>query len=185
MPAFLLPRNKEVICLSIFYPDKMFTSITKITPDILRDLGITSLMLDVDNTLTTHNNPNLAPEILVWLAEMRAAEIGLIIISNNSRMRVAPFAQILSLDFVSRAMKPLPFGYWHASKKLGTHAWQIAIVGDQIFTDILGGNICKMQTILLEPIEPERGLFFRIKRRIETVILRNYRRQLAKGDNSQ
>ena len=171
--------------MSLFYPDKMFSRITEITPDILNNLGITALMLDVDNTLTTHNNPNLATEVMVWLDEMRAAEIGLIIISNNSRARVASFARAVGLDFVPMAMKPLPFGYFRASERLSAHGWRVAVIGDQIFTDILGGKLCGIQTILLEPIEPEEGPFFRFKRKIEAVILKSYRKKLNREVNLQ
>ena len=167
--------------MSLLYPTAMFERITELTPDILRELGVDALMLDVDNTLTTHNNPNLEPEVLAWLEVMREAEIPLIIISNNSRKRVEPFARALGLDYIACAMKPLPFGYWRAAEHLGKSGWQTAVVGDQIFTDILGGRLCGVQAILLAPIEPEDGAFFRFKRKIEVVILRHYRKKISRS----
>ena len=69
--------------MGIFRPDYIFEKTTKITPDFLRSQGVTNLLLDVDNTLTTHDNPQPSPGIEDWLAEMRANGISMMIISNN------------------------------------------------------------------------------------------------------
>lgn len=101
----------------------------------------------------------------------------LTILSNNSRERVEPFARKLGLDFVARACKPLPFGMTRAQRLFGLPKKQIAVIGDQIFTDIVGGNWKGMYTILVEPFTLEQGVFFRLKRKLERYPIRRYQKQ--------
>ena len=158
----------------MFYPDVYLRSVTALTARRLRDLGIRGLILDVDNTLTTHDNPVPRPDVLRWLDGMRAAGIKMIILSNNSPARVRPFAEILGMDFAADAAKPLPGGYRRAAAKLGLGGKELAVVGDQIFTDVLGGNLCGFKTVLVKPMQPEDTRFFRLKRRLEKGILKIY-----------
>lgn len=163
--------------MSIFYPTLLFHRISEITCETLDSLGVTALILDVDNTLATHNNPVPDKDVLLWIERMRRNGIHLVIASNNNRKRVAPFAKALSLDYAANSMKPLPIGFWRTSKQLRIPPEQIGVVGDQIFTDILGGNLFRAKTFLVEPMQPESGWFFRLKREIEIIILNNYRKK--------
>lgn len=163
--------------MSVFFPTLLHRRVTDVTKAQLERLGVYALILDVDNTLTTHGHPEPAEKVMDWLEEMRSAGIKLIILSNNKEKRVQPFAQRLGLEHTSRAAKPLPVGFWRAARRLGLPPARIAVVGDQIFTDILGGNWFGAATILVEPIRPETGWVFRLKRRLEVRILRRYRKQ--------
>lgn len=149
-----------------------FCRITDIDPAQLVSQGLRAVVLDVDNTLTTHDNPTPAPGVLQWLEKARAAGLELLILSNNSPERVRPFAALLGLDFEADGAKPLAGGYRRALRRLGVPAKQAATIGDQIFTDMLGGRLAGLHCIFVEPIEPERGWFFRLKRRLERPILR-------------
>lgn len=155
----------------IFKPTYVFDKIGDITPEFLKRKGIKGLILDLDNTLTTHNNPTAPQSSLEWLEKMRGAGIRLMIVSNNSAERVTPFAQQLKLEFVPRGAKPLPIGYIKAKKIMGTENKNIAAVGDQIFTDVLGCNLMGIRSIFVFPIEPETSLPFRFKRSIEKLFL--------------
>lgn len=115
--------------------------------------------------------------MLAWLEKMRAHGIRLVIVSNNNDRRIRPFAEQLGLAYTANALKPLVFGFRRTAKKMGLSGRQIAVVGDQIFTDILGGNRFGAVTILVEPLQPETGLFFRLKRRLELRVLRRYRKR--------
>ncbi|MBQ9375467.1 MAG: YqeG family HAD IIIA-type phosphatase, partial [Ruminococcus sp.] len=128
-------------------------------------------VLDLDNTLTTHNNPIPPQTSLDWLDIMREAGIKLMIVSNNSAERVEPFAKALGLDYVPRGKKPLTFGYRDAQKKMGIDKKNLAAVGDQIFTDILGSNLMGIRSLFVFPIEPETSLPFRCKRFVERAFL--------------
>lgn len=157
--------------MAIFKPTFALKSVLEITPQALAVHDINALILDLDNTLTTHDNPVPAEGVLDWIADMRSHGIKLLIVSNNSAERVAPFAEILGLHFVPNGAKPLPAGYIKAVKELGYSRKNICAVGDQIFTDILGANLAGIRSVFVYPIEPEKSRFFRIKRAIEKPLL--------------
>ena len=161
--------------MSPLFPDLYLKSVTALPPALLKRWGVRGLILDVDNTLTTHGNPHPDPGVLRWLKIMREHHIEMTILSNNSSQRVEPFAKTLRMGFVANAGKPLAFGFKRAAAKLGLPRNQIAVVGDQIFTDILGGNLWGAKTVLVKPIEPETTGFFHLKRLLERdIILRRY-----------
>ena len=170
--------------MSLFYPDVYFKSITDITPALLRSWGVRGLILDVDNTLTTHDNPTPAPAVLRWLDIMRDHDIKMIILSNNTPQRIKPFAKALGMGFTADAKKPLPSGFKRAADELGLSKSEVAVVGDQIFTDILGGNHWGARTILVKLMQPEATRFFRIKRRLERNILSAYGKRKRAGKNN-
>ena len=155
-------------------PDIKLDRVTEITPELLKEKGIRALILDVDNTLSTHHGQHLTDGLEEWLQLMRTNEIKLTVLSNSNNKRLAPFAAKIGLDYISLGLKPLPFGYWRAIKALGTDKKETAIVGDQIFTDTAGGNIVGLTTILLTPIKPEDSPRFKFKRRIEKIVLKHY-----------
>lgn len=154
-----------------FKPTYVFDKVGNITPEFLKEKHIKALILDLDNTLTTHNNPVPPQSSLDWLDIMKSAGIKLMIVSNNHAPRVTPFAEQLGLDFVSEGKKPLTFGYTKAIEKLGIDKKNVAAVGDQIFTDILGSNLKGIRSIFVFPIEPETSLPFRFKRACEKPFL--------------
>lgn len=154
-----------------FKPTYVFDKIGGIAPEFLHKKHIKGLILDLDNTLTTHNNPVPPQTSLDWIASMKAAGIKLMIVSNNHEPRVTPFAKQLGLDFVCEGAKPLTIGYTKAIKKMGLDKKNVAAVGDQIFTDVLGSNLKGIRSIFVFPIEPETSLPFRFKRACEKPFL--------------
>ena len=161
--------------MSLFYPTLYLKSITAVTPALLKSWGVRGLILDVDNTLTTHDNPIPAPEVVKWLEVMRRSRIEMIILSNNHPKRVRPFAEVLGMGFTADAKKPRLSGFKRAAVTLGLTKDEIAVVGDQIFTDILGGNLWGAKTILVKPMELEKDRFFRFKRLLEGEVLKRRR----------
>ncbi len=146
--------------------------VTDITISILNKYGIKALILDVDNTLSTHHGQVLTDGLEQWLDLMRKNGIKMTVLSNSNSKRLTPFAEKIGLDFISLGLKPLPFGYLRALKRLGTEKSETAIVGDQLFTDVLGGNFVGIKTVLLTPIKPESSLRFRMKRKVEAFMIR-------------
>lgn len=151
----------------LFTPTGHYKSILEITPRVLKEMGVTALILDIDNTMTTHDNPTPLEGLFDWLELMRKSGIKMMIVSNNYSERVTPFAELLGLDFIPRGAKPLPKGYKAAAERLGVSKGEICTIGDQLFTDILGAKLFGIKSILVDPIEPETTLFFRIKRALE------------------
>ena len=89
-------------------------SVCDITPTMLQHFGIRGLLLDLDNTLTTHDNPRPAEGVLDWIAVMKENGIAMCIVSNNHPPRVKPFADLLGLPFVCEGKKPLSKGFREA-----------------------------------------------------------------------
>ncbi|MBQ7726377.1 MAG: YqeG family HAD IIIA-type phosphatase [Clostridia bacterium] len=155
-------------------PAVKLDKITDLSADVCRKYGLRALILDVDNTLSTHHGQQLTDGLEDWLRERGEDGIRLIVLSNSKRERVEPFAKKIGLPFISFGLKPLPFRFYAALRALGTKRRETAIVGDQIFTDVLGGHLAGVKTVLLTPILPEKALRFRLKRKLEKLVFRLY-----------
>ena len=162
----------------LFLPDAVFTGAAAITPEYLRENGIRALVLDVDNTLTGHGSQELPQEIADWLAVMRKAGIAMVIASNNFEKRVAPFADKIGLPYVSFCCKPSPTGLARARRKLGVKKEELALVGDQIFTDSVGANLYGTRMLLVQAMYRDIKWNIRLKRHLEKPFLKRY---YAKG----
>lgn len=158
--------------MSLFSYNAVFRRITDIDIGFLKQNNIGTLLLDVDNTLSTHHGTKLVDGLTDWLDSMKVAGINLVVVSNSKRWRVEPFAGKLGLPFVSLACKPLPFGYRKAVKTMNAEKKQCAIIGDQIFTDVLGANLYGIKSLLVRPIKLEDGTSFKIRRYFEKKILK-------------
>lgn len=163
--------------MGIFDPDFIFSKTVNITPEFVKSLGVTSLILDVDNTLATHGNPVPAPGIEKWVEDMQAAGISLVIASNNYRSRVEPFANLLGLKFVSFSAKPSSLGFKKAMDILNSTPQTTAVVGDQILTDILGAHLMGMKGIMVLAILEEKGIGFKLKRAFEKGYIDRYKQK--------
>lgn len=163
--------------MSLFYPTLLKNRITELTVEELRAMSVKALLLDVDNTLTRHHSQELPADVEAWLADMKAAGIALMLVSNSREPRVAPFAARIGLPFVHTSCKPVPFGFRRAAKALGVPRKQCMAVGDQTFTDVLGAKLAGVRVAQLIPIECEAGWSFRVRRALEKPILASYRRK--------
>ena len=160
--------------MSIFCPDYIFKSVDRITPEFLRERGIRALVLDVDNTLTAHDSQELAPGVADWLDRMRKAGIEMRISSNNTASRVRPFAQKVGLPFVSFSLKPSPRGLRIAKKAFGVEKREMALVGDQVFTDMFAAKFYGIPVLMVQPVAPDFKWTIRLKRVLERPILARY-----------
>lgn len=146
-------------------------TICDLSPAILRKHGIKGLLLDLDNTLTTHDNPRPADGVPEWIGQMKDADIKMCIVSNNHPPRVKPFADKLGIPFVCEGKKPLSKGFKEAKDVMGLPWDELAVVGDQIFTDVLGANMKRLKCVFVFPIEHETTRFFKFKRKMEIPFL--------------
>jgi len=160
--------------MSLFYPDYCYRRVYEIPTRFFLENNIRALLLDVDNTLTTDNNPVPHEKVRGWLEEQRQAGLRLLVLSNNHLERVAPFARQLGLEYISDAKKPLPFPLWKALRQMGIPPGQAAVIGDQIFTDILCGRLAGCTSILVEFMKEEGYGFYVAKRRWEKRVLKHY-----------
>ena len=157
----------------LFKADFAFRRVNDITPSFLKKHDIKGLLLDLDNTLTTHDNPRPADGVLDWIKKIKENGIKMVIVSNNHPPRVKPFADMLGLEFISEGKKPLASGFNRAQKLMNIPFKNLAVVGDQIFTDMLGANLKRVRGIFVFPIEKEgkEQKFIRFKRVIEKPFL--------------
>ncbi len=154
-------------------PDFRIGRVEELSLDRLNHWGVDALLLDADCTLKRYGDQNVTPAVAAWLASLRAGGIGLCLVSNGYGERIGPFAQRLGLPFVARALKPLPMGCRAALQKMAFPPARTAMVGDQIFADILAGRLAGLRTILVDPIHPEEEPWFtRLKRGPERWVLR-------------
>jgi HAD superfamily phosphatase (TIGR01668 family) len=136
-------------------------------------MGIDALLLDVDCTLKSYRDAQVAPEVKAWLETLRASGIGICLVSNGRGGRIGRLAGMLGLPFVSKAMKPFPFGCRRAIRQEAFDARRTAMIGDQIFADIPAGRLAGLTSILVRPIRPEEEPWFtRLKRPLERLLLR-------------
>ena len=165
----------------ILYPDAHLNNVREITTNFLQNNKINALILDVDNTLIDYDK-NLPEETIKWAKELKNNNIKLYILSNtNKKEKVKKVAEKLGIEYMYFAKKPLKSGFKKVQEKLKEPSQNIAVVGDQIFTDIVGGNRCKMFTILVEPIAEKDIWITMVKRPLENAIKKKYHKNIDKG----
>lgn len=158
----------------ILYPDGHFEKVEEITSKYLQNNKIKALILDVDNTLIDYQK-HLEKSVIQWAKNLKEQGIKLYILSNtNQKEKVETVAKALEIPYRNLAKKPFKTGFLKVQKELKEKAENIAVVGDQIFTDIVGGNRCRMFTILVEPIHPKDFWYTAWKRPIENRIKNRY-----------
>lgn len=166
------------------YPNLYLKKVEDITIEALIKNKIKLIILDVDNTLIDYYK-NLSESIVKWAKEMKGQGIKLYILSNtNDKTKVENVAQKLDIPYKHFATKPLKRGFKYIQKQTNIKPENIAVVGDQIFTDILGGNRSKMFTILVDPIDEQKEYWYTAwKRPIENKIKRKYETKEGKNKN--
>ncbi len=159
----------------MFLPHVYCRNVSDLPPDRLRELGVEAVLVDVDCTLKRYRAEQVTPEAAAWLASLRAAGIGVCLVSNGVGGRIGPLAERLELPFVARALKPLPFGCRKAVRQMGFDRKRTAMVGDQLVADVWAGRLAGLKTILVEPIHPEEEPWFtRLKRPLERWVVARF-----------
>lgn len=164
----------------ILYPKMYIDNVKEITFKALQENGIKGLILDVDNTLIDYYK-NIPDGIEEWCEDLKNKGIKFCIASNsNKKEKVKEVSEKLNIPYIYFAKKPLKMGLNKAKNIMKLESKEVAVVGDQIFTDVLGANRCKMFSILVDPIE-EKDIFITvIKRPIENLIKNNYKKNMTK-----
>lgn len=164
----------------ILYPDIYLNNVKEITYELLQKNNIKGLILDVDNTLIDYYK-NMPEGVQEWCEDLQTKGIKFCIASNsNKKEKVKWVANKLGIPYIFFAKKPLKMGLKKAKNIMNLPREEVAVVGDQIFTDVLGANRCKMFSILVDPIEEKDILITIIKRPIENLIKNNYRKNNTK-----
>ncbi|WP_164216244.1 YqeG family HAD IIIA-type phosphatase [Virgibacillus sp. YIM 98842] len=165
--------------LKSFLPNEHVKSIFDIQPEVLKKKGIKGIITDLDNTLVAWDVKDATEEVIQWFELMKNHDIKITIISNNKQDRVKIFSEPLGTPFVFSARKPLGRAFKTAAKEMGLKKEEVVVIGDQVLTDVLGGNYAGFYTILVVPIVETDGKITRINRKFERRIL-NYMRRKGK-----
>lgn len=163
--------------LKKFLPSRHVKSIFQITPEYLKEKGMKAIITDLDNTLVAWDRPDATPELLEWFAEMKKAGIKVLIVSNNNQKRVSAFSQPIDIPYIFEARKPMGKAFRRAVKLLGVKKEETVVIGDQLLTDIFGGNRGGFYTILVLPVAQTDGFWTKFNRRIERRIMNFFKRK--------
>lgn len=160
--------------MSFFTPDYLFGSIYEITPGFFKNLGVSFVFSDIDNTLVTYDDAVPTPELNKWFENMKSAGIEFAFVSNNHSGRVEKFNSALGYAYISSAGKPLTRKMRKLLKDRGVNIKNAAVLGDQILTDTLAAKNMGILSVNVPPIKDRTEAFFRIKRKIEAVLMKPY-----------
>ncbi len=158
-------------------PDFLLDNIYCLTDDFLNQNDIKGIIFDIDNTLVGFTVEKPDEKVLNFLNYLKQKGIRIAIASNNNQIRVSKFCEGLDIPFIWRACKPLPFSLLKISRQMQLKCKNIALVGDQVFTDVWGANLCAMTSVMVDIIDTKETLLFKIKRALEKPIINAKRRE--------
>ncbi|MGE5529504.1 MAG: YqeG family HAD IIIA-type phosphatase [Patescibacteria group bacterium] len=158
-------------------PRDQADSVLSLNPRILKAQGIKGIILDLDNTLVEWGAETIDPELPSWIARFKEAGFRLCIVSNALPQRVEMISRTLGIPAVPQATKPFKTPFRRALEILGTKPEETAVVGDQLFTDILGGNRMDLYTIWTPPISETEFVSTRAVRRLERLVVKRFRKR--------
>lgn len=160
-----------------FIPDILLPSIYEITAESLAEQGIRAVVLDIDNTLVTYGVPEPTKEVAAWIRALRDGGIHVAIASNNNRERVERFNRELRVFVTYKSGKPSPRSVLAACRHFGVTPQETAVIGDQIFTDVLAARRAGAFAILVTPLPYPENAFFKCKRFLEKPFIRAYHKR--------
>lgn len=162
--------KKPLLCPDLYYP-----SIYNIDLEYLKSLKIRGLIIDLDNTILPHRIFIVSEELKSWFRNLKENRFKVCVISNNQAYKVKKISDKIEVPFIYNAIKPFTWSFRKATKILDLNKKQIAIIGDQMFTDILGGNLFGIFTILVKPMNPHEHWWTRKLRMLERRLLNKFR----------
>lgn len=162
---------------NLLYPQIYVDSLLEVPLEDLKKKKIKAFILDLDNTLTEWNSNELRQEITEWFINIKQLGFKACILSNNGEQRIIKVAEQLGIPFIHRAKKPRRGAFYRALDLMEVQREETAVIGDQIFTDILGGNRAGLFTILVRPITRKEFLGTKFSRAIEFFVLRRIRKK--------
>lgn len=166
-----------------FYPDEWIDSTYIIPFDKYYKNGYRGILFDIDNTLVPHGAAatKQAEELFEYLNKTGFKTC---LISNNKKERVDMFKQNIRTESIYKAGKPSVSGYEKAMQIIGCDKSNTLFVGDQLFTDVWGAKRAGIKTILVKPIHPKEEIQIVLKRKLEKIVLAEYKRKVIKKCNN-
>ncbi len=152
-------------------PDLLISHLDSLSVEFLKGQGLKGIIVDLDNTIISWRGKTISEGIIKWFAIQQQAGIKFCIVSNNLSKRVTKLSRELGVPAISRAIKPRRKAFKRALLLLGTSPAETAVVGDQIFTDVFGGNRMGLYTILVNPLEQKEFVWTSFARKFERFVM--------------
>lgn len=152
-------------------------TVFEVTPELLKEQGVKGIITDLDNTLVEWDRPHATPQLIKWFEELKMSDIKVTIVSNNNESRVRAFSDPLNIPFIYQARKPMGRAFKRALREMNLTQKETVVIGDQLLTDVLGGNRSGFNTILVVPVAQTDGFMTRFNRKIERRILNWFRKK--------
>lgn len=153
-------------------PDLTVETAYDVSPSLLRSHGRSALMVDLDDTVIPSNSNTMAPPFRNWFEQLEEGGVGVLILSNGRPARVVHWANILGVEGLALVGKPFSFAFARGLRRLKMSPSETAMVGDQLFTDVLGANLAGILSILVRPLTAGLLPHTRLTRRLEDLILK-------------
>ncbi|MCL1847768.1 MAG: YqeG family HAD IIIA-type phosphatase [Coriobacteriia bacterium] len=158
--------------MGLFTPDDYLSTVVTINPAALFEQGFRLALLDIDNTLVPRDTHVLTEEVKAWVTQLKDCGLRPCLLSNNWHRTVFAYAEALGLPIVYKAMKPLPFAFGRACRKLGREKGEkVVVIGDQLFTDVLGARLRGYKAILVLPQATTDLWYTQILRKLERLLM--------------
>ncbi len=164
----------------LLMPNQQLNDIFEIDTAYLKSIGIKGLITDMDNTLVAWSDRNVYPRLAEWFADLKKQGFKLCIVSNNSEEKGGQIAREVDIPAIWYAVKPRRKAFRRALEKMDLKPEEAAVVGDQIFTDVLGGNRLGLYTILVNPISEKEFIWTKFPRMVERYLLGRKRNRASK-----
>jgi len=155
----------------VLRPDGFADSLAAVSLDELAAAGVRGIIVDLDNTLLGYGLDDIAASDAAWISSARSRGFALALVSNNFTDRVRRVSEQLGVPAVPNALKPLPRGFSIALRMLGTPKSATIVIGDQLFTDVLGAKLAGLRVILTRPIVAHDWHGTRVLRLLERLVL--------------
>ena len=162
--------------MRLFRPDIYQKSIFEINYAHLKELGITCLVFDLDNTLGKMDHKK-SPQQVKRLIQSLQKDFLVLICSNNTKRRVKPFLKDLGVGGVCFSLKPFTFGLSSIKRNYRLKKKEMCLIGDQMITDVLAGNRFHIMTVLVDPMSEKELLITGVNRELEAKIIRRYQKR--------
>lgn len=160
-----------------FMPNDYVQSVFQIDIEKLANSGFKGIITDLDNTLVGWDVKTPTKEIQEWFKKANDLGLTITIVSNNNEKRVSGFSKDLDVDFIFKARKPMGRAFKKAIQHMNIKPEETVVIGDQMLTDVLGGNNNGLYTIMVVPVKKTDGFLTRLNRIIERRLLNYFKRK--------
>lgn len=163
--------------LNKFFPKAYYDSIFDIQVDDLKKEGIKGIIFDIDNTLVPYDQEEPHEKIISFFEKLKVEGFKIALVSNNTQDRVVKFNEKLKVFAIHKSNKPFTKSFKRALRLMACTKEEAVIIGDQIFTDVYGGNQAGIKTILVVPVSDKDEWITKIKRGLEKRVIQLYEKR--------